>query len=136
MASLNGASFQGLSLFPYLRIVNLNNNNLTAEGIRELANVKFEWLDTLSLGNCNLIDKMLQPILSRNFENLRRLDLSNNELTDLSIRRFVKFKRESLEVLSVESTFVGDEGARLIINKLAGLQMLLLRRTNITSNLL
>ena len=86
---------------------------------------------------------MLQPILSRNFENLRRLDLSNNELTDLSIRRFVKFKRESLEVLSVgtpnsnvESTFVGDEGARLIINKLAGLQMLLLQRTNITSNLL
>jgi hypothetical protein len=86
---------------------------------------------------------MLQPILSRNFENLRRLDLSNNELTDLSIRRFVKFKRESLEILSVgtpnnnvESTFVGDEGARLIINKLAGLQMLLLGRTNITSNLL
>lgn len=71
------------------------------------------------------------------------MDLSNNELTDLSIRRFVKFKRESLEILSVgtpnnnvESTFVGDEGARLIINKLAGLQMLLLGRTNITSNLL
>ena len=99
--------------FPKLRVLDLNENNIS--DIKVLEKVNFKNLEKLYLSNnYDLADiNILEDV---NFRELKELDLSWNNISDIKV--FEKVKFEKLELLDLFGNNIDMNNNEGIINNL------------------
>ncbi len=103
---ITGSCFKDLSTMSKLKVLNLQNNHILPESIKQIP-VSFPALQVLNLGHTVLTDKALAPVAK--CSQLEQLEISANPgITDGAIPHLMALKK--LKRLDLESTAITSKG--------------------------
>lgn len=126
---ITGTCFKDLSTMSKLKVLNLQNNHILPESIKQIP-LSFPALQVLNLGHTVLTDKTLAPVAR--LSQLEQLEISANPgITDGAIPHIVALK--NLKRLDIESTAITGKGL-LKLSPLKDLQVIVADASSFKGN--